>query len=74
LLQQHRPQHQLQGGGIVRQRVRVNLHTVMMNGAAASGPGVFAVYRGFLARQFRPPHRHRGSPLAPVKQGSQLRR
>jgi hypothetical protein len=50
LLQQHRPQHQLQGGGIVWQGVRVDLHTVMMNGAAASGPCVFAVCRGFLAR------------------------
>ena len=74
LLQQHCPQHQLQGGGIVRQGVRVDLHTAMMDGAAAPGPSVFRVDRGFLARQFRPPHRHPSPPLAAVEQRGQLGR
>ncbi len=40
LLQQHRPQHQLQRRGVLRQGVGVDLHTAMMDGAAASRPGI----------------------------------
>ena len=35
---------------------------------------IFRRIGGFLARQFRPPHRHRRAPLAAVEQGGQLRR
>jgi hypothetical protein len=38
LLMHHRPQHLLQDGRIVRQRVEVNLHDVIMNNAPASMP------------------------------------
>ena len=46
----------------------------MMNDAAAPEPVFSRRQCGFLARQFRPPHRHRSPPLAAVEQGRQLGR
>ena len=43
LLQQHCPQHQLQGRSVLRQGVRVDLHTAMMHGAVAPGQ-LFSVW------------------------------
>ena len=50
LLMHHRPQHLLQDGRIVRQRVEVNLHDVIMNNAPASMPA----FPAMRWRQFYP--------------------
>ena len=66
-------QHLLQRDGIVRQCVRVDLHSAMMNDAAASLPELFAA-PGKLSGEFRSAARHRRPPLAAVEQSRQLRR
>jgi uncharacterized SAM-binding protein YcdF (DUF218 family) len=46
LLEHHRPQHQLQRGGVVRQGGEIDLHTAMMTDAAASRPAFSASISG----------------------------
>ena len=64
-------QHLLQRDRIVRQCVRVDLHTAVMNDAAASLPELFAAPCK-LTGQFRSTSRHRRPPFAAVEQSHKL--
>ena len=64
-------QHLLQRDRIIRQCVRVDLHTAVMNDAAASLPELFAAPCK-LSGQFRSTSRHRRPPFAAVEQSHKL--